>query len=225
MSAVPRLVLKQPTGWFAAGREVAEALALLPDPVFRVYMYLCLNADRHTGRFRIDPLNLARILGRDPTVVEGHLGELCSLGVCHRRADVVEISDRFWPYQKRLAATQDDQQGEYVRSVREAFLEPACVCSAFTPADEKLAADLYGRGVLLEYLRRAIWLGCARKYIAMLNGQPPASIASLGYFIALLDEVAQAPVTNAYWDHVKQKMETLERRWRQTSSPAASVGR
>ena len=51
MSALPRLVLKQPTGWFAAGREVAEALALLPDPVFRLYMYLCLNADRHTGRF------------------------------------------------------------------------------------------------------------------------------------------------------------------------------
>ena len=56
MSAAPRLILKQPTGWLAAGREVAEALALLPDPVFRLYMYLCLNADRHTGRFRIDPL-------------------------------------------------------------------------------------------------------------------------------------------------------------------------
>lgn len=77
----------------------------------------------------------------------------------------------------------------------------------------------------LDNLRRAIWLGCTRKYIAMLNGHPPAPIASLGYFIALLDEVAQVPVTDAYWDHVRQKMETLERRWRQTSSPAASAGR
>ena len=76
-----------------------------------------------------------------------------------------------------------------MRSVRGAFLEPACVCSAFTPADEKLAADLYRRGVSLETLRRAIWLGCARKYAAMLNGQPPAPIASRGYFTALLDEV------------------------------------
>jgi len=225
MSAAPRLILKQPTGWFAAGREVAEALALLPDPVFRLYMYLCLNADRHTGRFRIDPLNLARVIGRDQTVIEGHLDELHSRGVCHRRADVVEICDRFWPYQKRLAAMQDDRQAAYVNSVREAFLEPACVCSVFTPADEKLAVDLYGRGVSLDNLRRAIWLGCARKYIAMLNGQPPAPIASLGYFIALLDEVAQAPVTDAYWNHVRQKMETLERRWRQTSPPVASVGR
>ena len=225
MSALPRLVLKQSAGWFAAGREVSEALALLPDPVFRLYMYLCLNADRHTGNFRIDPLNLARVLERDPTVIEGHLDELCSRGVCHRRADVVEISDRFWPYQKLLAATQDDRQSKYVRSVREAFLEPACVCSTFTPADEKLATDLYGRGVALDNLSRAIWLGCARKYIAMLNGQPPTPIASLGYFIALLDEVTQAPVTDAYWDHVRQKMETLERRWRRTSPPAVSVGR
>lgn len=224
MSAAPRLVLKQPTGWFAAGREVAEALALLPDPVFRLYMYLCLNADRHTGRFAIDPANLARVLGRDPTVIEGLLGELRSRGVCHWRAEDVEICDRFWPYHKRLAAPQDDCQAEYVRSVREAFLEPACVCSAFTPADEKLAADLYGRGMPLENLRRAIWLGCARKYIAMLNGQPPAPIASLGYFIALLEEVARAPVTDAYWEHVRQKMETLERRWRQSSSAASAEG-
>jgi hypothetical protein len=222
MSAAPRLVLKQPTGWFAAGREVAEALALLADPVFRLYMYLCLNADRHTGRLVIAPANLARVLGSDSRMIEGHLDDLRNRGVCHWRADVVEICDRFWPYQKRLAATQDDGQGEYVRSVREAFLEPACVCSAFTPADEKLAADLYGRGVPLQNLRRAIWLGCTRKYISMLNGQPPSPIASLGYFIALLEEVARAPVTDAYWEHVRHKMETLERRWPQLS-PAASM--
>ena len=59
--------------------------------------------------------------------------------------------------------------------------------------------------------------------MAMLNGQPPAPIASLGYFTALLDEVARAPVTDAYWQHVRQKLETLERRWQQASSPAASA--
>jgi hypothetical protein len=35
MSANPRLLLKHSTGWFAAGCEVAEALALLPDAAFR----------------------------------------------------------------------------------------------------------------------------------------------------------------------------------------------
>lgn len=223
MSTLPRLQLKQTTGWFAAGREVAEALTLLPDPAFRLYMYLCLNADRHTGRLAIDPINLSRVLGRERSVIEDHLRDLGRHGVCHRRADVLEICDRFWPYQKQLPTTPDNRQADYVRSVREAFLEPACVCSAFTPADEKLAADLYRRGVPLENLRRALWLGSARKYMAMLNGQPPAPIASLGYFTALLDEVARVPVTDGYWEHVRQKMETLERRWQQVSPPAASA--
>ena len=224
MSTAPRLVLKHQTGWFAAGREVAEALALLPDPVFRLYMYLCLNADRHTGEFVVDPADLARTLRRERLTIAGYLDELVSHGVCHRRASVVEICDRFWPYQKRQTARLDDRQVAYVRSVRESFLEPVCVSSTFTSADEKRAVDLYRRGVPLEALRRAIWLGCARKYIAMLNGQPPAPIASLGYFIALLDEVSRAPVTNTYWEHVRQKMETLERQWQQSSSPASVEG-
>ena len=33
MSA-PRLILKQPAGWFAAGREVAQAMTLLSDGAF-----------------------------------------------------------------------------------------------------------------------------------------------------------------------------------------------
>ena len=98
------------------------------------------------------------------------------------------------------------------------------MCSAFTPADEKLAAALYRRGIPLENLRRAVWLGSARKYMAMLNGQPPAPIASLGYFTALLDEVARTPVTDAYWEHVRHKLETLERRWQHASSEVPVAG-
>ncbi len=223
MSSMPRLQLKQPTGWFAAGREVAEALILLPDSAFRLYIYICLNADRHTGRLAIDPASLARVLRREPAAIQDHLGELDRHGVCSQSGGVLEICDRFWPYHRQPPANPDNGQAEYVRSVRLAFLEPACVCSAFTPADEKLAADLYLRGVPLENLKRAIWLGSARKYMAMLNGQPPAPIASLGYFTALLEEVARAPVTAAYWEHVHQKMRAMERQWQQSSRPAAAI--
>lgn len=85
-------------------------------------------------------------------------------------------------------------------------------------------ADLYRGGVPLETVRRAIWLGCARKYMSMLNGQPPAPIASLGYFTALLDEVARAPVTDTYCVHVRQKMEKLERQCQHARLPATSGG-
>jgi len=43
------LRLKHPTGWFAAGREVLRALALLSDGAFKLYIHLCLTAERSTG--------------------------------------------------------------------------------------------------------------------------------------------------------------------------------
>ena len=51
MSA-PRLILKQPTGWFAAGWEFAQAIPLLSDGAFKLYVYVCLRADRRTGCLR-----------------------------------------------------------------------------------------------------------------------------------------------------------------------------
>jgi hypothetical protein len=95
MSAAPRLLLKHSTGWFAAGREVAEALALLPDAAFRLYLYICLNADRHTGTLGVDTVNWARALRKDPAAIEQHLGELRGQRVCRRQRNIVEICDRY----------------------------------------------------------------------------------------------------------------------------------
>ena len=44
----PRLTLKHPTGWFAAGREMQQALAILSDGAFKLYHY-CPVSDSLTG--------------------------------------------------------------------------------------------------------------------------------------------------------------------------------
>src|SRR6266487_537445 len=41
--------LKNPSGWFAAGRKVSRALVLLSDGAFKLYIHLCLKAGRSTG--------------------------------------------------------------------------------------------------------------------------------------------------------------------------------
>ena len=217
MSAA-RLILKQPTGWFAAGREVSQALSLLSDGAFKLYIHLCLEADRHTGQTVVDPAGLARILRKDAASVTADLGELHGHGVCRRHQDRVEICDRFWPYQRLAAADAGDPEAEFVRQAREAFLEPACVRSAFIAADEKLALNLFRRGVSLEQLRRAIWLGCARKYAAMLNGQTRQAVTSLAYFACLTEEVMQPEIPAGYWEHVRRKATDMERRWLQTEN-------
>jgi hypothetical protein len=220
-----RLTLKQPTGWFAAGREVAQALAVLSDGAFKLYIHLCLQADRHTARARIEIAGLARVLGKAPASIEADLGELNRFEVCARWGDGIEIHDRFWPYHKQTAVAAGNPQAEFVRQAREAFLKRACVRSTFTAADEKLALNLCERGISLDQLRRAIWLGCARKYMALLNGQTRAPISSLAYFATLIDEVTQPEVGASYWEYVRGRMEEWEKRWLQTrkSAPTANA--
>lgn len=222
MSAA-RLMLKQPTGWFAAGREVAQALALLSDAAFRLYMHLCLEADRHTGRARIESAALMRILRKDPASIQAGLDELQHQGVCERQADQVEICDRFWPYQKQVTLGAGPQEVEFLRQARATFLAPACVRSTFTAADEKLARNLARSGVTLEQLRRAVWLGCARKYVTLLNGQSQVPITSLAYFASLIKEVSQPQIPISYWDHVRRRMEEMEKRWSRMANSAAAT--
>jgi len=222
MSAA-RLILKQPAGWFAAGWEVAQALAVLSDGAFKLYIHLCLQADRHTARVGIEITELARALRKTAASIETDLGELIRSGVCERCGGGVEIRDRFWPYQKQTTITASNPQAEFVRQVRDAFLKPACVRSMFTAADEKLALNLLQRGVSLEQVRRAIWLGCDRKYMAMLNGQPRPPITSLAYFACLLEEVMQPQIPESYWEHIRRKMEEMEKRWLQTRRPAPTT--
>ena len=220
----PRLVLKQPTGWFAAGREVAQAVTLLSDGAFKLYLHLCLQADRHTAQMVLNTAEWMKVLGKDPAWIEACLSELYLEKVCERSGGRVEICDRFWPYQKQAGGAAAAPEAEFVRQVRTAFLKPACVLSTFTAADEKLAVNLHRHEVSLEQVRWAICLGCARKYVAMLNGQTRQPITSLAYFASLIEEVRQPQIPASYWEHVRRSMEELEKRWLQTaSSPPAAA--
>jgi len=222
MSTTP-LRLKKSTGWFAAGQEVAAALEILSAAAFQLYLYLCLNADRHTGRMWWEPTQVARALRSGPESVMTSLEELGNRQVCSRHGSApvsVEICDRFWPYEKIAVADQVDP-ASYLRQVRQMLLAPACVRAVFTAADERLALSFHRRGLSADQLQRAIWLGCARKYVTLLNGQTPMPITSLHYFSAIVDEVAETTAGNGYWEHVRVKVQQLERRWIETRRKAS----
>ncbi len=206
-----RLVLKQSTGWFAAGGQFLEALVQFSDAAFKLYVWLCLHADRHTGRMQSDPVAGGAALQQPASWVEPALQELLERGVCRwTKAGELEVADRYWPYERQSSR---DESRDYVGEVRRMLLSPACVRCSFTPADERLSRDLDQRGISLQQLQRAIWLGCARKYMAMLNGQPQMPISSLRYFIGLVEEVQQVEASESYWQHVRSKANQLERQW------------
>ena len=207
-----RLVLKQPTGWFAAGREFQDAMRLLSDSAFKLYVWLCLNADRRLGTIAVDPDRLAPVLGVATSWIDAGIAELRRCGVCRTRDGQIEIEDRFWPYRKQCLSIPAAEE-DYVRAVRTLFTAPACVQSAFTAADERIAMQLYRRGIALEDVRHAVSLGCARRYIAMLNGQIAAPVTGLRYFALIVDEVTQQSVPDGYWEHVRRRAGQLERQW------------
>jgi HAMP domain-containing protein len=224
MSA-PRLILKQPTGWFAAGREFTQAITILSDGAFKLYVHACLMANRHTGRLSATVDEFARAMTRAPTAVALNLDELEALAVCRMVRSggsqlVIEISDRFWPYQKQQpqGRTAEPEQ-EFVQKVRVLFLAPACVHASFSAADEKLAMDLYRRGVSMEQVTRAILLGCARKYVSMLNAKVRTPITSLQYFADIVEEVNESAIPESYWEPLRAKVVRMEQQW-QNAHPA-----
>jgi hypothetical protein len=217
-----RLILKQPTGWFAAGREFTQALTLLSDSAFKLYVYTCLRANRHTGCLGATLNELARALGKTPEAIAMDMAELEDRAVCCVTRDgnsnpVLRICDRFWPYQKQLTPGRTPE-AEFVQKVRSLFLAPACVRAGFAAADEKIAADLHRRGVSLEQVRRAILLGCARKYVAMINAGVQAPITSLQYFSAIIEEVADSSIPESYWEPLRHKVARMEQQWQQAAT-------
>lgn len=222
MKEPTRFQLKQPTGWFAAGREVACALQLLSDAAFKLFVWLCLHAERSRGVVSSTPTELARALNKKETDLLVALAELQQQGVCTLDAEgVIRISDRFWPYQRECDPSAHDGSHQYVEAVKSIFLRRHCVQSSFTAADERLALSLYRRNIPLIHVEHAILLGAARKYAALLQHQPGTPISSLHYFTDLFEEVQQEPSAH-YWTYVANKVETFERKW--TGSVARTTG-
>ena len=218
MSA-PRLVLKQPTGWFAAGREFAQAMTLVSDGAFKLYVHICLSASRRSGCLVTSRDNLARAIKQSPERVASLLAELEDRAVCavdrHNGSNLaLEISDRFWPYQKQPdPGCTRGAETEFVEKVRVLFLAPACVQASFSAADEKIAVDLHRRGIQLEQMARAVLLGSARKYVSMINAGVRAPITSLQYFADVIDEVIRSPIPESYWEPLRAKVTRMEQQW------------
>lgn len=210
--------LKRPSGWFAAGREVACALQLLSDATFKLFVWLCLHAERSRGVVSTSLGELARALGKNETDLQMAIAELQQEGVCSLHAHgVIQISDRFWPYQRPCDPSASDESRRYVEAVKGMFLARRCVQSSFTAADEKLALSLYRRGISLIHVEHAILLGAARKYACFREHGHGTPISSLHYFADLFVEVQEEQSPN-YWTYIAHKVGTFEQEWSRFSA-------
>jgi len=217
-----QLRLKQPAGWFAAGREVAQALTLLSDGAFRLFMWICLNADRGLGAIQIEPNEVARVLGKTEAEIRANLRDLYQAEIGQPTEDgAIQIADRYWPYERAPTGQQAEKLATYISQLKRAFLERRCVRSAFTAADEKIATELFHSGVSITDVEHAILLGSLRKYVALINNGRGTPITSLRYFAALFEEVKQ-DISPGYWMHVERRVRDAERQWGGFAVPGKS---
>lgn len=113
--------LKEPSGWFAAGGSFRRALATLSDGAFKLFAYICLEANRQTGSFEADQAELATAIGKSRRIVGKYVEELESKRVCTVRRGTnqyartsFEIRDEYWPYHR----TQDVEAPMAKRTMR-----------------------------------------------------------------------------------------------------------
>jgi hypothetical protein len=214
--------LKHASGFFAAGTEVRDAIGLLSDGGFKVFVYVCLHADRRTAQLRFRMAELAKAVGHSTRSLTTYLDELnrTGVGAVYRASNQhelgrIEILDRFWPYQKEAGdSIVDPEQALYVARVRDWFLEQACVSSTFGAADEKQAGDWYRAGISINVIGRAFLLGCARKYVALFNRQRGSPITSLQYFVGIVEETAAMDLNLNYWRYLAARVKKMDAQWR-----------
>jgi hypothetical protein len=217
-----RLTLKHPSGFFAAGCEMKAALTSLSDGAFKIYVYVCLHADRRTAQLRFRMGELAQATGHSTRSLTTYLEELRQqeIALVYRAANQheigrLEICDRFWPYEKQMPPSlEDPEQVLFVTRVRGLFLEQACVTSAFSAADEKLATAWYRSGITLDVIGRALLLGCARRYVALFNHAAGPTVTSLQYFAAIVEEVASMELNLNYWRYLAARVRKMDNQWR-----------
>jgi hypothetical protein len=209
-----RVQLKASSGWFAAGAEVQRAAKLLSDGAFKLFVWLCLHAERESGMLHVAAYDLATAIGKTEGDIRICLAELVKCGVCYcGSADLIVVCDYFWPYVRAAQLLPVQDADLYIADVKRTFLSQRCVSSAFTPADIRIAAGWHESGISLERAQRAILLGCLRKYATMINHGSGTPITTLGYFHTLVYEVDHISASPGYWQYVAMRLADLEHRW------------
>jgi hypothetical protein len=120
----------------------------------------------------------------------------------------------FWPYVKSNRVEQvGDEAASYVETVRRLLAARKCVNQMFNPADAQLAMQMFGDQLELIYIERGILLGCARRYVALLNGTVVGLISGLRYFSSAIQEVRALRISDDYWGHLASRVVKFERQW------------
>jgi hypothetical protein len=101
-------------------------------------MWICLNADRGLSAIRIEPQKIAAVLGKTEALIsERWRASSSTRSASQQPLSTIQITDRFWPYEREPASQQAERPLTYVSQIKRLFLAWLCVRSAFAAAETK----------------------------------------------------------------------------------------
>jgi hypothetical protein len=224
--------IKQP-GWIPFGTEADLAIRRLSGNGARLFFHLYFRANRQNGRLDVRYDSVASALERSKRSIVTDFAELREKGACLVDSAVnqhtlvhVEICDMFWPFEK-ASPKNSDIQAQYLSQIRALLGSRECIKCDFGPSDQMFAQDLFARSVPIEQIRRAIDLGCSRKYASLLNGTDDKLISRFAYFQDLIEEASEADPK--YWTDIGTPvLAKLEIKWlasQRSASPNSAPAR
>ncbi len=151
------LRFKKNKGWFPAGESFLTAMGVLSDHTFKLFVFVCLNADRETATYTTGITRLSAVLGKFRTEIVRYLAELQDKEVClvnHIPYGPItfRVMDAYWPYECGSSPVIPTNDGPYVDAVRNLFLGLGCTSGRFGPPEVIQARDLEKRGISLDEL-------------------------------------------------------------------------
>jgi len=100
----------------------------------------------------------------------------------------------------------DTATARYVERVLELYRRTPGTMGRVRAADRRLAANLCRRHVPLATVETALLLAVARRNLRPLGAPPLPRIATLHYFLPLIDELLAAPPEAAYLDYLRARL-------------------
>ena len=113
----------------------------------------------------------------------------------------------------------EEDGNEYLSAVLKLYLDLPETPSRAGLHDRKSAVALHARGIKLVTVESALLLASLRRLGRPPNMPPLSPIHSLAYFLPVIQELLDNPVSDEYRDYLRMKMRLLDNRRPVTKRP------
>jgi hypothetical protein len=111
-----------------------------------------------------------------------------------------------------ICKISDEEINGYVATVLKLYLQLPETPSKANSYDRHTAVDLHARGLTLAAIESAFLLACARRLGRSPDMPPLSPIRSLAYFLPVIQEILDHPISDDYLGYLRMKVRLLSSR-------------